>query len=339
MMGKSFEIESLDYLFETIIDTFSENFQSAGYYKHKSYSSLVSSIDHSVRFIGSTTNVFKQYLVGDMPIPEKGYFLVQKCLRTRNTNTLLSDEIFPEWSSYFTAMGIIAPYKNLDLLLIDTLNFLFKLGIESNKIKIHVSSKDKDLLECLDNIQKKVKFLIDIDGIDNINYYRHIYGIQGISGRNFNFAVKNEKTGEFKDIGNIVLIEKSGMPIAVEMGIGVSTLISRIFGLNNSIEASSISKVVPFKPGFTSKFSDALSVSIIMLKEKIKPGSRDKGRLLRINLIALSYFRSKLNLSFEAIEGYANKYEKEEFREITSIGNQIVLYLKDYEENITHPSI
>jgi hypothetical protein len=330
---KYFKIEMLDCIFKKITDTFSENFKLAGYIEHDP-EPLISDIDHSVRFIGSTTNVFKQYLTDNVKISGKGYFLIQKCLRTRNASTFFSDDIFPEWSSYFTAMGIMSPSGNVETLLTDTLNFLLNLGIEVGKIRINVSSRDKDLLECVRNVQKKIKFLIDVDGVDNINYYRHKYGMDEINGRNFNLAIKNEKTEEFKDIGNIVVIEEGGAPLAVEMGIGVSTLIAKIFGLDNSIEASTISKIVTFKPGFTSKFADALSAAVVMLREKINPGSRDKARLLRTHLRALTYFRFKLGISLEDIKNFADKYEKEEFGEITNIGDIIVLYLEDYEDSL-----
>jgi len=330
---KHFEIEMLDYIFKKITDTFSENFKLAGYIEHDP-EPLISDIDHSVRFIGSTTNVFKQYLTDDVKISGKGCFLIQKCLRTRNASTFFSDDIFPEWSSYFTAMGIMSPPGNTETLLTDTLNFLLNLGIEVGKIRINVSSRDKDMLECVRNVQKKIKFIIDVDGVDNTNYYRHKYGMDEITGRNFNLAIKNEKTGEFKDIGNIVVIEKDGASLAVEMGIGVSTLIAKIFGLDNSIEASTISKIVAFRPGFTSKFADALSTAVVMLKEGIMPGSRDKARLLRTHLRALSYFRLKLGIDLDEVKNFADKYEDEEFGEVTKIGNRILLYLEDYEENL-----
>lgn len=328
----NFNIESIRSIYSEIINSFSETFELEEYIKHEPYVSLISDIDHSVRFIGSTTNVFKKYLKEDIAIPKEGYFLVQKCLRTRNTNTLFDDNTIPEWSSYFTAMGAIAPSQSIDKLSETTMKFLSSSKIDEDRIRISVSSSDTDLLEIIKQLNKNYKFSLDIAGLDNIDRYRHKYGEENISGRNFNISIKNQKTNEFKDIGNIILIEKGNTPIAAEMGIGVETLISKKFNLNNSIEASPISKIIKYKSGLTTKFSDTLSVVVVMLKEKIIPGSRDKARLLRTNLLALTYFKHKLGIEIEEIKKYVDDYEKEEFGENTDIGNMVVGYLVENEK-------
>lgn len=329
---QKFNIESINLLYSETINTFSKTFKSEGYIEHEPCQSLISDTDHSVRFIGSTTNVFKKYLKENNLIPENGYFLIQKCLRTRNTNTLFDDSIIPEWSSYFTAMGAMAPSDNLDKLSETTMKFLSESKIEANRIKINVSSRDIDLLECIKRLKKNFEFTVGIDEINNPDYYRHKYGEENLVGRNFNISIKNQKNNEYKDIGNIILIEKDGIPTAVEMGIGVGTLISKKFDLHNSIEASPISKVIKYKPDLTSKFSDALSVSVVMLREKIVPGSRDKARLLRTNLLALTYFKHKLGIEFEEIKKYVDDYEKEEFGENTNISDLIINYLTENEK-------
>ncbi len=329
---QKFNIESINQLYAETINTFSEVFKSNGYIEHEPHKSLVSDVDHSVRFIGSTTNVFKKYLKeSEDKLPENGYFLVQKCLRTRNTNTLFDDNVIPEWSSYFTAMGAMAPADNLAKLSEATMKFLSELKIESNRIKINVSSKDADLVECLRKLKEKFEFTIAIDGVENQEYYRHKYGEENIIGRNFNISIKNQKTHQYNDIGNIIIIEKENVPTAVEMGIGVGTLISKKFNLGTSIEASPISKIIRYKPDLTAKFSDALSTSVVMLREKITPGSRDKARLLRTNLLALTYFKHKLEIEFEQIKKYIDDYEKDEFGEVTNISDQVMEYLIENE--------
>jgi hypothetical protein len=330
---QKFNIESINQLYAETINTFSEVFKTNGYAEHAPHKSLVSDIDHSVRFIGSTTNVFKRYLKeGEDRLPDSGYFLVQKCLRTRNTNTLFDDEVIPEWSSYFTAMGAMAPADNLDKLSEATMRFLSELKIESSRIKINVSSKDKDLLDCLSKLKEKFEFTMAIDEVENQEYYRHKYGEENLMGRNFNISIKNQKTNQYKDVGNIIIIEKENVPTAVEMGIGVGTLISKKFNLATSIEASPISKIIRYKPDLTAKFSDALSVSVVMLREKIIPGSRDKARLLRTNLLALTYFKHKLGIEFEQIKKYIDDYERDEFGEVTNISDQVMEYLTENEK-------
>jgi len=332
LIEREFNIIDLNSIEIELLDTFNDTFKKNGYTKHKSKKSLISSEDHSVRFIGSTTNVFKKYLTKDVDISDDGFYLVQKCLRTRNTSVLFDDNNIPIWSSYFTAMGIISPSGNLDKVVKDTIEFILKLGIECSRIKLNVSSQDLDLLKCLKKYQVELGYLIEVDGQSNINYYRHTYGMKDVFGRNFNISINYNERKIFKDIGNIVLIERQKIPIAVEMGIGVSTLISKIFGLNNSIESSSISKIIPFKKGIISKFADAISTSVVMMREGVKPGSRDKPRLLRTNLYSISYFRKKLDIDLEKIKQYINDYEKEEFGEVTIVSNNVIDYLNIYEE-------
>ena len=327
---KEFRIEQLDFYFQEIIFKFKESFKSFGYKEYRPVS-LISEIDHSVRFIGSTINVFKKYLLKFGGLNDK-YFLIQKCLRTRNSKTFFNDLIFPEWSSYFIALGTISPPEDLIKTLDGTIDFLFKLGIKNNQIRINIYYQDGDLLKCITNSCLVNNLLINIDTTENPSSYRHKYGLDKIYGRNFNIAIKNQRTEEFKDIGNITLIENTCGQLAVEVAMGVSTLISRIFGLSNSIESSIISKIVPFKEGFTSKFSDALSATVMMLKQKIK--SKDRGRyyLLRIYVLALLYLGDKVNFSFEEIKIFAQNYEKEEFGIISDIGDKLITYMEKYNQ-------
>lgn len=328
---KHFRVGHIKKYHEKVIAIFENHFSNLGYIEHIS-SSLVSNEDHSVRFTGSTTNVFKPYILDEKKISKNGFFLAQKCLRTQNAKTFLSDNIFPEWGSYFTEIGTICPYNRLDVLFLETLKFLFKLGIEKERLKIAVSSQDNHFLKCIKQISG---LSIDIDS-KPLLYYKHKYGARDIRGRNFNFAINYNKNKASRDIGNIILIEKRNNPIAVEMGFGVSTLIAGVFNLTNSIEASVISEVVPFKKGYVSKFSDALSAAIVMLKLNIIPGSRDKERILRTYLEALCYFKKKLHLTFDDIVEYSCEYEEKEFNENTDIADKLERYLKiiDYSSKL-----
>ena len=307
---------------QEVTDTFKKYFLRLGYIE-ESPISIISQDDHSVRFTGSTSNTFKPYLEHKKMIPAEGIFLLQKSLRTQNAHAFLNDEAFPEWSSYFTEIGAMVRPEDLKDLFEVSVGYLLKLGVKKERINIKINSKDTDLMGCV----KNSKLNLEIDRHD-INYYRHEYGLPGILGRNFNLAISNKK-GEFKDIGTIVIIEKNRKKIVAEMGFGVSTLIARIYSLTNSIEASTISKIIPFKRGFTSKLEDALSTAIVMIKSGVKPASRDKGRILRECLSAIDYLRIKCGYSIEDIMEFTNKYEEEEFGIISNIADIIELYLKE----------
>jgi len=328
-MDSIFRPQKIFNYHSTIKNLFADYFLSLGYQKHESLP--ISSLDdHSVRFIGSTSNTFKPY-INNSPIPSNGFFLIQKCLRTQNASSFFNDKSFPEWGSYFTEIGLIAPSNKLGDLTKNSLNYFTDiLKIKQDRIVLRVSSQDKDLLRCV----KDTNLTIEIDGLP-FKYYRHKYGIEGTTGRNFNIGIKNDQTGVINDIGNIVLIENKHGEVAVEMGFGISTLLARYYNLVNSIESSTISTVIPFKPGYTSKFSDALSSIVVILKEDIKPNSRDKGRILKTYLDGLYYISKKINFSTDDILKYAINFEEVEYKNTSFVGDKIIHFLEGSDKHLT----
>lgn len=311
----------LDY-HSTIKKLFTSYFLDLGYQEHAPVP-IISFNDRSVRFTGSTTNIFKPYIINNALIPSKGYFLIQKCLRTQNAASFFDDKSFPEWGSYFIEIGLIASPDKLFKITEDSVKYFTNiLGIDPKRIVLRVFSQDKDLLECV----KNTNLAVEIDGLP-FKYYRHKYGLKMILGRNFNFGIKNTQTGAIKDIGNIVVAEKENKKIAIEMGFGVSTLLARYYNLTNSIEASTISAVIPFKPGYVSKFSDALSSTVVMLKENIRPGGRDKERILKTYLIAIDYLSKKVGFSIDNIMEYAVDFEEIEYRTASFLSDRILQFL------------
>lgn len=316
----------LDY-HSIIKKLFTDYFSNLGYQEHTP-APIISFDDRSVRFTGSTTNVFKPYILNNSLIPKRGLFLIQRCLRTQNAKSFWEDDIFPEWGSYFTEVGLIASSDSIMRLTIDSIKYFINiLKIEPEKMCLRVSSRDKDLLKCTRQMSLETK-------IDDMpaKHYRHKCGLPGVLGRNFNFGIKNSETSTIKDIGAVVLIEKLGETVAIEMGFGVSTLLARYYNLTNSIEASTISAIIPFKPGFNSKFADALSASVIMLKEKVRPSGRDKGRILRTYLCALRDLSKKAGFSIDDILQFAVDYEELEYKKISFVADKILYFLENQEK-------
>lgn len=269
-------------------------------------------------FLNLILSIIRLYL-------QNGFFLIQRCLRTQNATSFFNDKSFPEWGSYFTEIGLITSPDKLSKITEDSLKYFTSiLGIEPERIILRVSSQDKDLLKCV----KNTNLSVEIDGLP-LKYYRHRYGLEMFLGRNFNFGIKNTQTKAIKDIGNIVIAEKENNKIAIEMGFGVSTLLARYYNLTNSIEASTISAIIPFKPGYVSKFSDTLSSVVVMLKENIRPAGRDKERILRTYLRALNYLSKKTGFSIDNILGYATDYEEIEYETTSFLSDKIVQFLEE----------
>ena len=320
----------IDICHKQLTDFFEIYFKKNKFIEHKP-SPLISQCDKSVFFIGSTISVFKQYIL-KRSIPSNGFFLTQPCLRTQNVKVFKEDHITPRWSSFFTGIGTISNINKLDHVCSCSLNFLVDiLKINEDMIKIKASSLDKDLVRYW--YKNKKDHLLELDG-ENIDYYRHRYGMEEIRGRNINFSIiQNDRS--FKDIGNLIIIENSKEAMAVELTFGVATLLSRMLSLEHPIKASIISMVAPIDDTFSIKLADALSTATILLYKKIRPrASEHRGRILREYLQSISYLRKKLGYSINDIYKLTSQYCKVEPNiqsDYTTISKQIILYLEQYE--------
>lgn len=332
LFKNNFDVSNIVLYHRRIAETFNKIFFKLGSEKLNNVS-IIPSNDRSVRFIGSATNIFKEYFV-NKKIENNGYYLTQKCLRTRNLKTFFSDSEFSEWSSYFNVLGAIIPPEKIEIFFEKILHFLLCIGIESEDIRVSFYEKDIDLIQSVILICKKYNISVNFDSDDTMQKYRHKYGLDDVWGRNFNIALKNKKDEKFCDIGNIILIENHLGQIAVEVGIGIETLISKIFDLNSSVEASFISKLVIFKNNFFYKFFDSLCASVAMIDSGVKPGPKSREYLLKVYIIAMCYLKDKIEISYEDISRIVDEYEKQEFCKISCLGEKVVSYMKKYEKKI-----
>lgn len=273
---------------------------------------LVSTGDRSVRFIGSVSNVFKPFLVS-RTAPDPGRFLVQRCLRTRNSPSFFDDELNPEWMSAFRSFGAMVPAIQYSRLLELTLEYLFDLGVEPRSVAIEVSFGDTDLLEASLSIKQMYGCGLLVEPSDVMRPYRHVYGIEGVAGRNVNVTLSGSPGSRGLVIGNVVLIESGAGAFAAEFGTGVSTLLARIFAVKDAAATSLISTVFAYAPGLARKLADSLSASVAMMREGVRTGSRDKERLLRTYLRGTAVLSRRLGLSLSAIVRIAREYECVEY--------------------------
>lgn len=318
-MDKLFDPQKIVNFHSVIKSLFTDYFTRLDYKEHKP-SLLIPSDDHSVQFTGSTSNTFKSYIVHSSLISRNGFFLIQKCLRTQNAKLFWDDNTPLQWASYFTEVGLITKADNVKNLIVDTVNYLVNvLEIERERLHLKVSSQDSDLL----SYARKTSLEIDIDNMA-IENYRHRYGLPEVIGRNINFGIKNNKTNVIKNVGTIVLVEKQREPIVAEMGFGISTLLAGYYDLSNSIEASSISTIVPFKSGLNSKFADALSASVVMIKEGVYPSGRGRGRILRTYLYAVKSLSRRIGLSMDDILRFTEYYEELEYGKTSFIADDML---------------
>lgn len=307
-----------------LANEFSDFYVKKGYLKHPSV--LISSgIDRTVYFVGSHISVLKPYLLsGEIPAP--GYVIVQDCIRTHNLTTYrLRGKAF-NWASFFTSMGLLSPPHKLRQVGSEIVEFLRKQGIRERDIRLRISSMDADLVESC----SQMNHMLEID-TRPATYYKHTLGFDNISGRNYNICLKSTGTETFEDIGNVIQIEKTGVPIAIELALGSSTVLKQIHGLSHVLECFDITGLEDVDPLIRRNMEDAILVSLVLYHEGLRPGQSGKRRLLGQYLKTISYYRITTGLEMESLRCILASFEESEFASETNFSNAIIEYIMWFE--------
>lgn len=273
---------------------------------------ITSGVDKSVVLVGSTISVLKPKLLNNS-IHKNGEFLFQRAIRTQPLKVMTVNQT-SEWSSYFDATGLLVPQNLGEKLVYDVLFFLInKLNLSKDDIMIRINCNDTDLM----GIVKNVSDMCNVEmNTREEKYYKHRYGLDeyGIYGRNFNIALKDKKACEYKDIGNIIIIENQNKKFGIECAIGLNALLMRMEGLKTSIEAFSISDIVKLKSPPQHKFADCLSVVSHLAYENVEGlKKRNPIYLYRKYLKYLEYWSEELNLKREDVIAMIKNYLKMEY--------------------------
>lgn len=274
---------------------------------------ITSGVDKSVVLVGSTISVLKPKLLNNS-IHKNGEFLFQRAIRTQPLKVMTVNQT-SEWSSYFDATGLLVPQNLGEKLVYDVLFFLInKLNLSKDDIMIRINCNDTDLMGIVKNVSNMCN--VEMNTREE-KYYKHRYGLDeyGIYGRNFNIALKDKKACEYKDIGNIIIIENQNKKFGIECAIGLNALLMRMEGLKTSIEASSISDIVKLKSPAQHKFADCLSVVSHLAYENVEGlKKRNPIYLYRKYLKYLEYWSEELNLKSEDVIAMIKNYLKMEYK-------------------------
>jgi hypothetical protein len=298
-------------------------FTSAGSALH-SPGPLIPRVDDTVLFTGSTISTFKPYLLSNA-IPSGGFHMVQRCLRTQNTSKLSDATSAIQWASYFSSIGAVAQYEQLPRLLHNTWHlFAEKLSLADDRLLIRVSSADHDLVRAIDALGLTGRASFDTEPH---TYYQHRFGLTDISGRNCNIAVRGPDGDTFRDVGNVIVIEQRGKPIAMEVAFGVETIASRVLGLASPIHASPIADIIPLSNDLVSRLADALAAAMAILHAGIRPIATNRGRVLRKYLHGIHRIKSALGITNADVAYYAATFEARELSDRTTLPEQLAHYL------------
>lgn len=234
---------------------------------------LASHFDESVRFTNSTISALKQQLISSQ---DGRHFLVQPAVRLRNLNHWRRTREMSPYGCSFVALGTLAPPDQVAQAHGEVVDFLAAVGVERERILLRVSSADIDLLDGAARAHSQV----EIDGYEQARY-RHVFGMPGVSGRNTNIAVD---TGAGSvDVANVIIIERAGLPIAVETAYGVSMIVTLRDRFDHPVLASPGS--LSLDAGVDSLMAaDCIGTAIALLLEGLAPVARGRGGRLRTML-------------------------------------------------------
>jgi hypothetical protein len=250
---------------------------------------ITSGVDPTVRFIGAPISVMKPLFL-EKRVPQPGAFMVQNCVRTSNIQKLFEFETTPVYGSFFTAMGALVPYERLTGIFSETNTFLTdSVGIDADNLYISLHEADDDLhAAALRAGTIRVQPNTMHDG-----YYRHGYGEDGVRGRNISYWLQNTSTGQYEDVGNIIVIESDEGELGVELALGDTTLIKQAEGLAHILDAYDIKMVPPNTPEpLKRRFEDVVITAMALCREDIRPGSHNnQTRILRTYMKAASLYR------------------------------------------------
>lgn len=276
----------------SLVRSFRTTFQDLGFVEQRP-ASIVSRVDPTVRFIGAAISTLKPMLLSD-GAPSPGAFLVQPALRTRCLSELADRGSRYGWSSYFLAFGALAPPGEITSLAAAVNRFLFDaLPISRDRLVLRASSHDADLINVAAAFGAP-----EIDGYHQANY-RHRFGVDGVRGRNFNYAILTN--GAPRDVGNLILIEREGTPIGAEAAFGASVLLAHSLELPHPAMASPLADHLEVESWDQIKCVNALEACVVLGAEGLRPTGRGRGRTFRTYLEALECISARAAISLETL--------------------------------------
>lgn len=290
---------------------------------------LVPANDKSVLFTGSTITTFKPVLLSGR-ISSNGLFMIQNCLRTQNAGQMHEDSFVPIWSSMFLSTGTLSRYDDLEKVSGLFWGFLTeRLRLNPDSIRINIAASDTDLVAPWKDLGLARHLVFDTK---EPVYYTHKFGIDGVTGRNCNIAIRGAYSDEFRDIGNIIVIESGDRKLGVEMAFGVETAISRILSLPTPIHAAPIAEFLSPSTNEELKIADAVAASTFILRSGIKPVADGRGRVLRSYLQGIGELLPQTRLLPADLETASKQMERACFGSVSNnVGEFIARYVSSYQ--------
>lgn len=238
------QLENINYIKSICFNFFANN----GYI-HNLAEPIIPIVDRSVLYTNSAIIPFKPKIVSN-DIPEHPLFLLQECIRLHETKHTPQENYFLQRMSCFSMFGVFAPMNALSKACHDMVKLLLDvLKVSPHKLVFHVALVDKPYWESL--ISYDVCILVDKTPPKE---YQWVYGIPNVFGRGINIGILSEgQTAEDIDcvddidIGQIIVIEKNGIPVCFEIALGVEAFLWRNSSELSPFAHSEIASFAPYK--------------------------------------------------------------------------------------------
>jgi len=311
-------------------DGFSSYFGGKGYSILPS-APLIPHNDPTVVFTGATITSLKHFLAEGVPSP--GVAMIQNCLRTKRLEQMYDMDSIPEWTHYFTMLGILAAPDQKEQVAKNAMEYIVDhLHIPQENIKVLASVQDNDLTDPW----KKARFEIEED-TQPIENFRWKYGSTDTVGRGISFEVQNGNLPP-RELGNIVSVESpDGTVKGYEFGFGLESYLASQHGAKKPMEVSLMSAAIPYTEGLQEKVLDTLTAIAVIGHNGIKPAGGGKAQSVQQRLVkGLSYIMRKTELPHSLIEEWANAIEKVEFGIEGKIGGKILEWVTAYNKKLEH---
>ncbi len=283
----------------TVVQRFSQHYGERGYTRHQPVG-ILSRVDPSVRFVGSTISVLKPLLLTGS-IPDPGVFLTQQALRTRNLDKLLVAGAVLTSPSSFVHSGVLAPPSHLARAALDAWTFLNQFTDGDQQVIVRVHVEDPDIAATIHALAPAAV----VTDTGDVEPYRHTFGMAGITGRNLNFCIRSTAGSESR-FGNLIVIEDTRGTAAIETAIGVNHLVAGLRGWDSPLRATPAAAVLPLDNDADVRLADALMAVVALTDAGLAPSARGRGRTFRRYLQALVLLGAQCGHSMSTLESAAH---------------------------------
>ena len=271
---------------------------------------LLAMHDNSVYFVSATITGLKDMLL-KKEIPNNGVYLYQPCFRLQNIHDPFYNGTKIKYPGYFNMLATLVPAQSIIKLQQIIVDIMDQQGIDRNRIKLNTTEKEPLLIKDLQNYYEA-----EYDTRPEKSY-NWTYGMgDDIHGKGMTFYIK-QNTGEYKRLGQYVIIYNKDTPIAAEYGWGIEVFLARTKCYSNEYDAFAIAPILSkygFDVNFTNEhvFSSAAATYSTGLSMNHNPG-RNHRQNVRYVIRNLVFLKDRDKLSDEQISSVLKEYSIVEF--------------------------